>query len=130
MRTEQPHVARAGHRRVRQRRRSIRFLVIFDREEPVDFAGIKSSEAEIEVQGLNFVQLQRQQILVPRRPIDRAVHHQSERLDLRWCPFIAQNHGNFGDAEFASGLQPEMAVDNFAVASHQAGNLESELANR
>lgn len=32
------------------------------------------------------------------------MHHQSECPHLLWGPFVAENDGNFGETEFASGL--------------------------
>jgi hypothetical protein len=49
---------------------------------------------------------------------------------LRFAPFIAENYRHFGDAELFSGLQAQVTVYDFAVASNQTWDFEAELLNR
>src|SRR4051794_40281584 len=57
------------------------------------------------------------------------VDHEPERLHLRRRPFIAQDDRHFRDAEFARSLQPEMAVNGFAVTAREDRDFEAELPN-
>jgi hypothetical protein len=42
---------------------------------------------------------------------------------------VTKDHRDLGDAEFARGLQAQMAIDDFAVAAGEYRDLESELAD-
>ena len=84
---------------------------------------------EIEIRGVEFLQFEREQFLVPIRPGDGAIHHQAKCLHLRRRPLVAEDHGHFGDAQLARGFQTEVAVHDFAVAAGEHGNLEAELAD-
>ena len=44
-------------------------------------------------------------------------------------PLVAEDHRDFGDAQLARGFQPQVAVNDLAVAAGQHGDLEAELAN-
>ena len=50
-----------------------------------------------------------------------------ESFDLGRRPFVAEDHRNFGDAQLARGFEAQMAIDDFAVASDQTRDLETEF---
>jgi len=77
--------------------------------------------------GLEF---ERKQLLIPVGPSHRPVHHQAESLDLRQHPLVAKDDRDLRNAELGRRLQPEMAIDDLTIASHEAWDLESELADR
>ena len=79
MLAKQPQVAEPGNRYFRQRWRSIGFLVVFERQKPVDLARIKSGEAEIEIGLLDLLEFERQKLLVPIRPGNRGPHGEGDR---------------------------------------------------
>ena len=91
--------------------------------------GSKPVRLEVEIRGVEFLQLEREQFLVPVGPGDGAVHHQPEGLHLRRRPLVAEDHRHFGDAKLARGFQPKVAVDDFAVAAGEHRDLEAELAD-
>ena len=53
-----------------------------------------------------------------------------ECFDLRWRPFVAENHRDLGDGELARSVESEVAVNDLTVASHLAWNLKTEIADR
>ena len=97
--------------------------------------GIEAGQAEIEIRGVEFLQFQGEQFLVPIRPRHGAVHHQPEGLHLRRRPLVAEDHGDCGRvaagprAQLARGLQAQMAVHHLAVAAGEHRDLEAELAD-
>jgi hypothetical protein len=123
-------IARLRYDRLRQRRRGVRGLLVLKGQKSIDLAGIEAGEAEIEIRFLNFLQFESEQLFVPIRLRHRTIHHEPERLDLSRRPLVAEDHQGLSDAELARGLQPEVAINNLAIASNQAGNLEAELADR
>ena len=98
-------------------------------QQPVEFAVVEAGQGEIIVGGLQFLQFEAQQILVPIRPGGGTVHQQAQRLDLSLGQIIGQDHRDFGEAEFAGGLDPQMAVDDQPAGKSDDRNTEPELDN-
>src|ERR1019366_4957860 len=95
----------------------------------IDLLRIETRKVEVKLRSLEVLQLQSQQFLVPVRPSSRPVDHEPEGLDLRRCPFVAQDDRDIHNAQPARGFEPQMAVDDFAVTADQARDFETKLTN-
>jgi hypothetical protein len=124
-----PQVARPGHRILRNGRSLVGFLLFGKREQVVELLGAEPGQVEIEIRGIELLEFERQQLLVPVRPGNGPIHHQAESLDLRRRPLIAQDDGHLVDAELAGGFQTKVAIHDFAIAAGQNWDLKAELAN-
>jgi len=60
VRPKQPQIPRPGRRRFGKRRRGVGFFLIIERQQIVDLAWVESSETQIEVRFLDFLQLKRE----------------------------------------------------------------------
>jgi len=114
---------------LRNSRSFVQLLLVRERQQIIDLLRIEAGEIEIEVRGVDLLQLEAQKTFVPLRPLDRTIHQEPERLHLCRRPLVAQDHGDFGNAELTRRLQAEMAIDDLAVTAGEHGNLETELAN-
>ncbi|HKA00866.1 MAG TPA: hypothetical protein VKE70_30350 [Candidatus Solibacter sp.] len=101
----EPKVAGARCRILRNRWHFIRALLFWDRQQPINLARVEAGEAEIEIRGAEFLQLQREEFRIPIRPRDGAVDHEPERLHLLGRPLVTEEDGNLGDTELACRLQ-------------------------
>ncbi len=95
----------------------------------VDLLQLKAGQAEIELHRVEFLQLEGEQFLVPVGPRGGAIDHQAESLHLSRRPLVTQDDRDIGHAQLARGLEAQVSVNHFAVASDQTWNLEAELTN-
>jgi hypothetical protein len=123
----EPQVAGQGRRILRNWWCRIGPLLIGQGQEPVNLAGVETCQVEVEVSFAQFLKFQGEQFFVPRSPRYRAVHQQPEGFHLGRRPLIAEDDGDFVDAELARGLDAQVPVDDLAVAARQHRDLESKF---
>src|SRR5579862_1030060 len=95
-----------------------------------DLARVEAGKAQIEVQTPQIEEFLGQKLVIPLSPGNRAVHHEPKGFNLRVAPFVAQQHRDVTEAEFARGFQPQMAVHNLAAGARQHRDFEAELLYR
>jgi hypothetical protein len=131
-----PEVANARNRVLGSRRRGVGPFFVGNGQQAVNLSGVETRQAEIEIGGAEFLQLQREKLFVPLGPGDRAIHHQSESPDLRGRPLVAEDDRDLSRVPTGPGaqlprcLQPQVAIDDFAITAGEHRDLEAEFANR
>src|ERR1035437_8118739 len=90
----EPQVARTRYRIVGDRRDGVGGIIVGGEQKVIDFLGVETGEAEIEVRLGEFLQLESEELIVPRRPCREPIHKQTKALNLRFGPLVAKNHRN------------------------------------
>jgi hypothetical protein len=121
-------MAVGGYRNLRHRRCHVRRFRSGS-EELVDLVGVKACEFQVVAGGVEILEFEREQFLVPFGPGHRAVDQQPKRFHLRLAPFIAQDNRQVREAELPRRLDSQVAVDDFTRRARQHRNLETEFLN-
>jgi hypothetical protein len=107
MRAAEPEIANAGHRVFGQGWGSVcSFLFLGINQECIDFARIETRKGQVEIRLAQLLQFQREQLVIPRRPVHRPVDRQTKCFDLRRRPLVAEDYRDLVDAQLASRFDP------------------------
>ncbi len=97
--------------------------------QPIQFLVVEAQQIEVELFFSERCQFRRQQLVVPPGIQRQAIIDQNVSPFLRFGEMVEHDDGHFGEAQFASCLQPGVPGDYTGIAVDQDGVGEPELAD-
>src|SRR4051812_38794826 len=90
----------------------------------------EACKRKVELSDLQVSDFEGDVLEIPLSPAGGPVYKQSKRLDLRWCPVVTQDDGQFRQPELPGGLEPQVSVDELPVRADQHWYPEAEFPDR
>jgi len=102
-------------------------LVLRVGQQPFKLRRVEAEQAHVEAVPLQFLQLDRQKVVVPFGDFGGLVVGDAERLDLLWREVLRDDAGDLGHAQRFGGQHPCVPRHDYLVPVEDDGVAEAEL---